>query len=127
MTDHEDDITTAFMESVLMDEMHNYVRRGRRFENIATARLNEQWAAAFRRFVRDAMKSFGWNRANQHDTRELDDTTAELRLRELDPPIETVKREVGTLQWLVSALGPEIEPSINEEMDQFITDQKRLN
>jgi hypothetical protein len=71
------------------------------------------------------MTSFGWNRASQHDTRELDDTNAELRLRELDPPIETVKREVGTLQWLVSTLGPDIDP--DEEMDQFIADQKRLN
>jgi HAMP domain-containing protein len=122
VTDHEDDVTTAFMESVLMDEMHDYVQRGRRFENIATGKLNVQWAAAFRKFVRGAVTSFTTNRPSGQDTRELDDSAAELHLRELDLPIETVEREAGALQKLVSALGPDM---TDEEIERFFAFQRR--
>ena len=124
--DDPDALAGALLQSALMDEAGDYLQRGRRFEGVATAQLNEQWTAAFRQFVRVAAGFEAGSRTGRYDTRDLDDAAAELRLRGLDLPLDAVKDEAGALQRLVQAIGPDApSPSLDQKIEQFLAERRK--
>lgn len=125
MTDKADDASTAFLQSTLMGEVRDYLQRGRRFETVATPQLSEKWTVAFRAFVQAAVVSEAGNRPSDHDTQDLDDASAELRLRGFDLPLEAVQHEASVLLELIRTAGPDMPPSVDQQIDQFLADRKK--
>jgi hypothetical protein len=77
-------ILNAFLQHKSMEQTQEYLTRGRRFVKPDVEQLNECWIIAVRSWL--AHK----NRANE---RMMDDLTAELRLRGLEPPYGAVEQE----------------------------------
>ena len=127
MTDNADDLADAFLQSALMDETGDYVQRGRRFEALPTPQLNEQWVAAFRNFVQAATTAIETGDGTSGcDTRDIDETAAELRLRGLDPPLDVVEEgDAGALQRLVQAVGPDAPEALDQQINRFLTDRQK--
>ena len=61
-------LAEAYLQHELMNEMKDYLDRGRRFERLTIPELNKTWIIAFRRFVAK----------DRTVIRELDDLAAEL-------------------------------------------------
>ena len=71
----------ASQRSKLTGQTHDYLRRGRAFANYSDYQLAEQWASVLRQWksVQDA-----------ESLKKMDDLAAEMRLRSLRPPYETL-------------------------------------
>jgi hypothetical protein len=72
-----------------MEKNRDYVLRGRRFRDVDTDILRQRWTETFKIWAADL--------ANQEVLRENNDAEAELRLRQIEPPYETVKAETERL------------------------------
>ena len=79
----------GWLQNELFEQTRIYLTRGRRFERMRINQLNEEWAKAFRQFVR-------W-RVEPH-VRDMDDAGAELRLRGDEFPTYLVGSEVERLR-----------------------------
>jgi hypothetical protein len=79
-------ILNAFLQHKSMEQMQDYLARGRRFAKLDIGRLNEDWVIAVRSWL-----------AHKHRTKErlMDDLAAELRLRGLEPPYGAVEQELA--------------------------------
>ncbi len=76
----------AFLQRRSMEQRRNYLARGRRFVILDVGQLSKSWITAVRNWL--ARK----DRAAQVT---MDDLTAELRLRGLEPPYEAIKQELA--------------------------------
>jgi hypothetical protein len=76
----------AFLQYKIMEQMQDYLARGRRFAKLDAERLNTDWIIAVRSWL-----------AHKHRTKErmMDDLAAELRLRGLEPPYGAVEQELA--------------------------------
>src|SRR6516225_10750487 len=76
-------IVNAFLQHKSMEQMQDYLARGRRFARLDVGRMNKDWVIAVR----------GWL-AHKHRTKErlMDDLAAELRFRKLEPPYSAVEQ-----------------------------------
>jgi hypothetical protein len=93
----------GWIQNELFEQTSNYLTRGRRFERLRIDQLNEEWAKAFRQFVR-------W-RVGPH-VRDMDDAGAELRLRGNEFPTYLVGSEVERLRtsiWSICPISPSAE------------------
>jgi hypothetical protein len=87
--DHTNAMVDAFLQHTQMEETQQYLSRGREFKTISEAELKLRWAEAFRR----------WCKAHSPGhVRKLDDLSAELRLRGLEPPEDSVKVELSMMR-----------------------------
>src|SRR5262245_22881517 len=79
-------IVNAFLQHKSMNQMQDYLARGRRFVGLDMERLNKDWVIALR----------GWL-AHKHRTKErlMDDLAAELQLRGLEPPYGAVEQDLA--------------------------------
>jgi len=79
-------IVNAFLQHKSLEQMQDYLARGRRFAELDMERLNKDWIIAVR----------GWL-AHKHRTKErlMDDLAAELRLRWLEPPYGAVEQDLA--------------------------------
>jgi hypothetical protein len=79
-------ILNAFLQHKSMEQMQDYLARGRRFAKLDIGRLNEDWVIAVRSWL-----------AHKHRTKErmMDDLAAELRLRGLESPYGAVERDLA--------------------------------
>ena len=79
-------IVNAFLQHKSMEQMQDYLARGRRFAQLDALRMNKDWVIAVR----------GWL-AHKHRTKErlMDDLAAELRLRGVEPPYAAVEQELA--------------------------------
>ena len=79
-------IVDAFLQHKSMEQMQGYLARGRRFAKLDVVRLNKDWITAIRSWL-----------AHKHRTKErlMDDLSAELRLRGLEPPYRAVEQELA--------------------------------
>src|SRR5262245_17859803 len=79
-------IVSAFLQHKSMEQMQDYLARGRRFAKFDVERLNKVWIIAVRSWL-----------AHKHRTKErvMDDLAAELRLRGLEPPYGAVEQELA--------------------------------
>jgi predicted GNAT family acetyltransferase len=85
-----------WLENELFEQTKNYLMCGRRYQSLAIDQLNEEWAKAFRQFVK--------SQAGRH-TRDMDDVGAELRLRGKGFPTHLVRAEVEQLRAFVKQIG----------------------
>jgi hypothetical protein len=77
----------AFLQRRSIEQRRNYLARGRRFVILDVGQLSNSWISAVRNWL--ARK----DRASEVT---MDDLTAELRLRGLEPPYDAVKQELAT-------------------------------
>ena len=79
-------IVNAFLQHKSLEQMQDYLARGRRFAELDMERLNKDWIIAVRSWL-----------AHKHRTKErlMDDLAAELRLRGLEPPYGAVEHELA--------------------------------
>ena len=79
-------IVNAFLQHKSMNQMQDYLARGRRFVGLDMERLNKDWIIAVR----------GWL-AHKHRTKErlMDDLAVELQLRGLEPPYGAVEQDLA--------------------------------
>src|SRR5579862_3125935 len=110
-------LSDAWLQNELLEQTRDYPTRGRRFERLRTDQLNEEWAKAFRRFVRQ--------RTGSH-VRDMDDTGAELRLRGEEFPAHLVSSEVEQLRTAIQSIGS-LFPSTEfyRKIDEFIRDMNK--
>jgi hypothetical protein len=78
-------VVNAFLQHKSLQQMEDYLARGRRFTKLDVAQLNADWIIAVRSWL-----------AHKHRTNErmMDDLAAELRLRGLEPRYGAVKQEL---------------------------------
>ena len=76
----------AFLQHKSMQQMEDYLARGRRFAKLDVERLNKDWIIAVRSWL-----------AHKHRIKErmMDDLAAELRLRGLEPPYGAVEQQLA--------------------------------
>jgi hypothetical protein len=87
--DHANAMVDAFLQHTQMEETQQYLSRGRQFATTSEVELKLRWAEAFRR----------WFKAHSPGhVRKLDDLSAELRLRGLEPPEDSVKDELSMMR-----------------------------
>jgi hypothetical protein len=75
-----------FLQRRSLEQRRKYLARGRRFVVLDVGQLGKSWIAAVRNWL-----------ARKDRTAEvtMDDLTAELRLRGLEPPYEAIKHELA--------------------------------
>ena len=107
----------AWLQNELLEQTRDYLTRGQRFERLRIDQLNEEWAKAFRQFVR--------RQIGPH-IRDMDDAGAELRLRGEEFPTHLVTAEVEQLRAAIQRVGP-ISPSaeFDRKIDEFIRDMNK--
>jgi hypothetical protein len=78
---------STFLQRRSIEQRRNYLARGRRFLILDVGQLSTSWISAVRNWL-----------ARKDRTSEvtMDDLTAELRLRGLEPPYHAVKQELAT-------------------------------
>ena len=76
----------AFLQHGIREQRRKYLARGRRFVILEVEQLSKSWITAVRNWL--ACK----DRAAEVT---MDDLTAELRLRGLEPPYEAIKQELA--------------------------------
>ncbi|TMK02848.1 MAG: hypothetical protein E6G74_05800 [Alphaproteobacteria bacterium] len=76
-------IINRFLQHKSMEQIQDYLARGRRFAKLDVGQLNEEWIIAVRSWL-----------AHKDRTAErmMDDLAAELRLRKLEPPYSAVEQ-----------------------------------
>src|SRR5437899_11964548 len=76
-------IVNGFLQHKSMEQIQDYLARGRRFAKLAVGQLNEDWIIAVRSWL-----------AHKDRTAErmMVDLAAELRLRKLEPPYSAVEQ-----------------------------------
>jgi hypothetical protein len=77
----------AFLQRRSIEQRRSYLARGRRFVVLDVGQLSKSWITAVKNWL--ARK----DRANEVT---MDDLTAELRLRGLEPPYDAVTQELAT-------------------------------
>ena len=107
----------VWLQNELLEQTRDYLTRGRRFERLRIDQLNEEWAKAFRQFVRRQIGPY---------VRDMDDAGAELRLRGEEFPTHLVTAEVEQLRAAIQRVGP-ISPSaeFDRKIDEFIRDMNK--
>ena len=73
-----------FLQRRNLEQRRKYLARGRRFVVLDVAQLGKSWIAAVRNWLA---------RKDRAAEVTIDDLTAELRLRGLEPPYEAIKHE----------------------------------
>jgi hypothetical protein len=76
----------AFLQHRSMEQRRNYLARGRRFVILDVGQLSKSWITAVRNWLA---------RKDRAAEVTMDDLTAELRLRGLEPPYEAIKQELA--------------------------------
>jgi hypothetical protein len=77
----------AFLQHTSLGQRHDYLARGRRFSTLDGGQLRKSWIIAVRNWLA---------RKDRAAELTMDDLTAELRLRGLEPPYDAVKQELAT-------------------------------
>jgi hypothetical protein len=77
----------AFLQHTSLGQRRDYLARGRRFGTLDGGQLRESWIIAVRNWLA---------RKDRAAELTMDDLTAELRLRGLEPPYDAIKQELTT-------------------------------
>src|SRR5271163_2802249 len=112
---YADRMVKALLESEAMDETKSYLERGRQLAAVDAGVLRERWTAAFKQFFKSRTAS---------DCQAFDDINAELGLRNLDRPWETVKEELAMAQAEASRDGT-ANPGIRSKIAAFLDELDR--
>jgi hypothetical protein len=113
--DPVDHFLDALMANEAMNETKAYLDRGRRFESVEANALQTQWTTSFKLWFASREAS---------DLELLNDAAAELRLRSLEIPSDTVRNELDLAHAEIKRVGPggiDLKPKITaflEELDR---------
>jgi hypothetical protein len=107
---NDNDDAEAFLQHELMNETKDYLDRGRRFSEVLPDELAAQWVIAF--------KAWFAARDDAH-RREMDDLSAELRLRDLPIPKDQIRAETDAMAKEIEQAGPDL---FSDEARQRISD-----
>jgi hypothetical protein len=108
----------AFLQRKSIEQKRNYLARGRRFIILDVAQLNKSWVTAVRNWL--ASK----DRASEIT---MDDLTAELRLRGLEPPYDAVKQELTSRSTRMNEVTQrKAETKFTREIGKFIRESDEL-
>jgi hypothetical protein len=77
----------AFLQRRSIEQRRSYLARGRRFLVLDVGQLSKSWITAVNNWLA---------RKDRASEIMMDDLTAELRLRGLEPPYDAVKQELAT-------------------------------
>jgi hypothetical protein len=77
----------AFLQRRSIEQRRDYLASGRRFATLDVGQLSESWVTAVRNWL---------SRKERVTELTMDDLTAELRLRGLEPPYDAIKQELAT-------------------------------
>jgi hypothetical protein len=95
----EEDLT-AWLRNQGLDQVEDYVRRGRQFGGVDVDEVKRGWVAAYKVWARDLQNA---------DARKIaDDLEAELSLRGEEPPYSLVKAEQEAVTAAVTAAEEEL-------------------
>jgi hypothetical protein len=79
-------VVKTFLQHKSLEQMQDYLARGRRFTTFDVRQLTKDWIIAVR----------SWLAHKDHtNERMMDDLAAELRLRGLEPPYPAVEKELA--------------------------------
>ncbi|MEA2949675.1 MAG: hypothetical protein QOI40_5005 [Alphaproteobacteria bacterium] len=109
MDDHKD-MADSFLQSEAMEEMRDYLARGRRFSEVSSDELPVRWVGAF--------KAWFAARDPAHQ-KEMDDFSAEMRLRDLPIPADQIVPEMAAMAEEIRQAAPN---SLSDEGRQRISD-----
>jgi hypothetical protein len=124
MSDRAREFVLAFIHSMQMDDLHSYLQRGRLFESNTIDELTEAYPAAYRSFV-EAYAALQPGGAALPQA--ADDIAAELGLRGLDVPVESVLNEIAKLEKIVRQRLPQAMPALEKKLDEFLADIGQRN
>jgi hypothetical protein len=82
----------TFLASEFSKETQSYLERGRRLQGLTDVQLASKWVVDF--------NAWRTSRADQNDpgnSVELDDTAAELKLRDVPPPYDRVQDDIKAI------------------------------
>jgi hypothetical protein len=105
-----DAIAQALVEREQLEEMREYVIRGRRYKSLEVDQLRAVWIRAFKTSVVSRGGA---------GTRELNNSWAEFRLRKTEPPYDEVNGERSALVEEIRKVGPD-NPRAAQKLKEFL-------
>jgi hypothetical protein len=108
-------LADALIASDAMEQAARYLQGGRYLGSLAIDEMKEVWTAAF--------KAWFVSRSDA-DARKMDDASAELALRNEQPPFETVEAEANAMVEEIERDGPN-NPGIGEKVRHFREDREK--
>ena len=90
-----------------MEQTKNYLEGGRKFESLTVDQLKDKWVMDFKM----------WR--NTGNSKEMDDTYAELRLRDIEAPFERVQAERAAMIDEIKQDRPD-NPGILAKIEKFL-------
>ena len=112
-----DDLAIELLQHAQMKETQDYVGRGRALASQTDDEVESVWVAMFERW---------FDEKTAENRRNMDDASAELRLRDLEPPYDRVKAKTDELQAEIKRLGPDaFSEGLDEEIDEFLEARKK--
>jgi hypothetical protein len=97
-------------ENDAMEERAAYLRRGRHLKDVSTDQIRLRWTDAFRALV---------HQQTPINITTVDDLGAELKLRDVELPWETVEAELAEARRQIIAEGPD-NPGVRAHIRRFM-------
>jgi hypothetical protein len=113
--DDHDALMRGWIDNRLLDQIQDYIARGRRLTGIDYATLRRQWIAA--------MKLWSTKSANAEDHKLREDIQAELQLRGYQLPYDSVKDELARLTAMSEVFIESLKPEDRARMSRRIGTQ----
>jgi hypothetical protein len=118
--DPELNIVTALLANELMNQMRDYLARGRRFGDSSIQALHRDWVASIRGLFGD--------RDRKHE-RDYHDLTAEFQLRKIEPLYEPVRPIIEDFEAEVMRrlnLGAKtVSRELDDKIDEVLREEKK--
>jgi hypothetical protein len=106
-----DDLAIESLQHAQMNQTRDYVERGRGLEQHTDEELKAVWAATFEKHFAEPTKE---------SARNMNDAAAELRLRNIDLPVERVQETFDAIQAALREAGPDAFEGLDEENAAFL-------
>lgn len=109
-----DTLATSYLQHEALNEMRDYLERGRALQGVTDSDALDVWVASFERWfeMRTAESSLN-----------MDDAAAELRLRNLDLPEERVRSKIDILSAEIRRRGPDATSEVlDRRIDEFLAE-----
>jgi hypothetical protein len=108
---YTDAVAVAALQHAEMKQTQDYLERGRALAQQTDEQVKSVWAATFERHFAEPTKE---------SARNMDDASAELRLRKIELPLERVQETFDALQAEIKKAGPDAFEGLDEEIDEFL-------
>jgi hypothetical protein len=119
-SDPERNIVTALLANELMNQMHDYLDRGRRFRNSNLQALYRDWVTSVRGLFGDRDRKY---ERNYHDL------TAEFQLRKIEPLYEPVRPIIESFEAEVmgrlNSRAKPISRELEEKIEEVLQEEKK--